>query len=78
MAHNSFWKVDYLSCAGLNLWLWKQDGLIASRVPCPIHDPSPTSLVSYVRYFGSLDSLFQGHKICEEYTSSFTLLKASS
>ena len=76
IANNSFWKVGYLTCSGLNFWLWKQDGLIASRVPCPIHHPSPISLASHIRYFGSLDLLFQYVKICEEFTISFTLLKA--
>ena len=33
IANNSFWKVGYLSCVGLNFRLRKQDGLIASRVP---------------------------------------------
>ena len=65
IANNSFWKVGYLSCAALNFRLWKQDGLIVSRVPCPIYNPSSTSLASHIRYFGSLDSLFQGLKICE-------------
>ena len=71
-----FWKVEHLSYAGLNLQLWKQDGLIVSRVPSPIHDPSPTSVASHVRYFGSLDYLFQSLKISEEFMSCFNLLEA--
>ena len=58
IANNSFGKVGYLNCAGLNLRLCKQDGLIASRVPCPILNPSPTSLPSHIRYFSFLAPLF--------------------
>ena len=76
--NNSYSKVAYLGCAGLNFQLCQQDGPIGSRVPCPIHDPSPTSLASHIRYFGSLDLLFQGPRICKEFTSSFSLLKAWS
>ena len=74
IANNSFWKVGYPSCAGWNFRLWKQDSLIASRLPWPIYDSSPTSLLSHIRYFGSLDSLFPGLKIYEGFMSSFSLL----
>ena len=55
IANNYFWKVGYVSCTGLNFRLRKQDGLGASKLPCHIHDPSSISLLSYIRYFGSLD-----------------------
>ena len=74
IANNSFLKVGYLNCIGLNWQLWKQDGLIASRVHCAICNPSPTSLVSHMRYFASLDPLFQCLKTYGEFTSSFSLL----
>ena len=64
IANNSVWKVGYLSCAGLYFLLWTQDGLIVLKIPCPIHNPSSTSLASHIRYFGSLDLLFQSFKIC--------------
>ena len=78
IANNSVWKVGYLNCAGLNFRLWNQDGLIASRVLCTIYDSCPTSIMSYIIYFSSLYLLFQGLKICKEFTSFFSLLKPRS
>jgi len=44
--------------------------------PCPIHDPSPISLASYARYFGSSEKWFQGLRICGEFTSSLIFSSA--
>ena len=44
--------------------------------PCPIHDPSPISLVSHTRYFGASEKWSQGLRICGEFTSSLIFSSA--
>ena len=65
IANNSFWNVGYLGCPGLNFLLWKEDGLLVSKIAYFIHYPSPTLLVSDICDVSSLDSMFQPLKICK-------------
>jgi len=76
IASNSFWKLGYFSCAGLNFREWNPQGRIDSSSPWPIHDPSPISLASHTRYFGASERWSQGLRICGEFTSSLIFSSA--
>ena len=76
IASNSFWKLGYFSCAGLNFREWNPQGRIDSSSPWPIHDPSPISLASHTRYFGASEKRYQGLRICRVFTSSLMFSSA--
>ena len=76
IGNNSFWNVGYLGCPGSNFPLWKEDGLLVSKIPCSILDPSPTLLASDISNVSSLDSMFQALKIRKQFRSSFHLSKS--